>query len=311
MRSATAAPVQAPRRTMTAVPEELPPAEALPPAVDAIDYAERWRLIVERRRVQMEAAYEASGLQNVDYWGRRAKNYREALHIKTEQDPLFVRVLHDVTSATTMLDVGAGTGRHTLAFAPHVAAVTAVDPSAAMLGLLQEDLAAQKLTNVTVVQSDWLQADVTPADVVLCSHVLYPIADVVPFIRKLDASARERVYVYLRIDPLPTDFGLWQEFWGEPLTLQPTAYDLFGVLTQLNIAPDFEVVEHRFTWTFASIDEAVPQVRNSLCLREDDEAAAAKVRALLSERMVAWPEGRIGPAVGSARSAIVSWRPAL
>lgn len=283
--------------------------ETLPPPVEAIDYAERWRRIVERRRVQMEAAYEVSGLQNVDYWGRRAKTYREALHIETEQDPLLLRVLRDVTPATTVLDVGAGTGRHTLALAPHVTSVTAVDPSAAMLGLLQEDVTEQKLANVTVVQSEWLQADVPPADAVVCSHVLYPIADVVPFIRKLDASARERVYVYLRIDPLPTDFGLWQEFWGAPLTLQPTAYDLFGVLAQLNIAADFEVVEHRFTWTFASLDEAVPQVRNSLCLREDDEAATAKVRALLEERMVPWPEGRIGPAIGSARSAIVSWQP--
>lgn len=257
----------------------------------------------------METAYEASGLQNVDYWGRRAKNYREALHIKTEQDPLFVRVLRDVTAATTVLDVGAGTGRHTLALAPHVDAVTAVEPSAAMIGLMKEDVAAAGLTNVNVVQAEWLQADVAPADIVICSHVLYPIADVVPFLGKLDTSARERVFVYLRIDPLPTDFGLWSEFWGEPLTLQPTTHDLYGVLTQMGISPDVEVVEHRFTWTFASLDEAVPQVRNSLCLREDDSEATERIRTLLAERMVPWPEGRIGPAVESARSAIVSWAP--
>ena len=158
--------------------------DSLPPEVPPIDFAERWRLIVERRRVQMEAAYAASGLQNVDYWGRRAKNYRDALHIKTEQDPLLLRVLRDITPETTVLDVGAGTGRHTLALAPRVASVTAVDPSAAMLGLLQEDLDAQKLTNVTVTQSEWLDASVAPADVVLCSHVLYPIADVVPGFRE-------------------------------------------------------------------------------------------------------------------------------
>jgi hypothetical protein len=72
-----------------------------------------------------------------------------------------------------------------------------------------------------------------------------------------------------------------------------------------------EVVEHRFTWTFADLDEAQQQVRNSLCLREDDAAANAKLRRLLEDRLVRWPDGRLGPEVGSARSAIISWAPAV
>jgi hypothetical protein len=54
----------------------------------------------------------------------------------------------------------------------------------------------------------------------------------------------------------------------------------------------------------------VVQVRNSLCLREDDEAATEKLRRLLHQRMVRGPDGRLGHQVGSARSAIVSWKPA-
>ena len=288
----------------------MPPTEsALPPEIAPVDFVRRWHDIVERRRVQMDTAYAAAGINNADYWGKRAKTYRQALHDRIDEDPFLLRVRRDVTSETTALDVGAGTGRHTLALAPHVARMLAVEPSAAMLGLLREDVEAQKLTNVETIASGWLQAEVEPADVVLCSHVLYPIADPVPFIRKLEASARQRVYVYLRVDPLPTDLGLWSAFHGVALQAQPAHLDLVGLLAQIGIAADVEIVEHRFAWTFADLDEAVAQLRNSLCLHEDDAAATARLRTLLEARLVRWPSGRLGPEIGSARSAIVSWRP--
>jgi SAM-dependent methyltransferase len=279
----------------------------LPPEVPAIDFAARWAQIVERRRVQMDTAYAAAGIVNADYWARRARTYRQALHERVDEDPFLQRVKTATTRDTTVLDVGAGTGRHTLALAPHVRRVVAVDPSPAMLGLLAEDVETQGLRNVEIVQADWLTADVPPAEIVICSHVLYPIADVLPFVRKLEASARERVFVYLRTDPLPTDLGLWQEFYGAPLQRQPVHMDLINVLSQAGIFADVEVVEHRFTWTFGDLDEAQQQVRNSLCLAEDDAAANTKLRRLLEQRLVPWPGGRLGPELGSARSAIISW----
>lgn len=282
-----------------------------PPEVPAIDYVARWAAIVERRRLQMESAYASSRQSNIDYWGRRAKAYRQALHDRTDEDPLFLRVRAASGARTTVLDVGAGTGRHTLALAPHVARVTAVDPSKAMLDLLREDAAAQGLTNVDVIEKEWMEADVAPADHVICSHVLYPIRDVVPFLRKLEGAARERVFIYLRADPLATDMGLWSEFYGVPLQAQPVHMDLVNVLAQEGVFADVDVVEHRFTLTFATLDDAVAQLRNGLCLREDDEAATARLRVLLQERLVPWPGGRLGPATESARSAIISWRPRI
>jgi SAM-dependent methyltransferase len=281
----------------------------IPAALEPIDYVDRWRRIVDRRRVQMESAYAESGLRNVDYWGRRAKQYREALHSRPDEDPFFRSVLAAVSKESTLLDVGAGTGRHTLALAPHVRRVTAVDPSEAMLNLLREDIEERGLKNVSVVQSDWMAAGVDAADMVICSHVLYPIDDVAAFVRRLDEHAKGRVFVYLRVDPLATDLGLWREFYGVPLQSQPVFADLYPLLMQIGIVADVQIVEHRFTWTFASLDEAVAQVRNALCLREDDAPATEKVRTLLGERLTEWPDGRLGPRIGSARSAILSWAP--
>jgi SAM-dependent methyltransferase len=282
----------------------------LPPEVPPIAGLQRWRDIVERRRVQMDAAYARAGVDNADYWGRRAKAYRAALHERMDEDPFLIRVRRDVDPQTTVIDVGAGTGRHTIALAPHIAGITAVEPSAAMLGFLQEDAEQKQLSNVRTVASGWLDAAVDPADIVICSHVLYPIADIEPFVRKLAAHATRRVYIYTRVDAMPTDMGLWSEFYGVPLQLQPSHLDLLNALADMDIVPDVEIVEHRFTWTFASLDEAVEQVRNSLCLRADDDAATAKLRGLLDERMILWPNGRLGPQIGSTRSAIISWSPA-
>ncbi len=281
----------------------------LPPEVAPIDFIARWRRIIERRRAQMDAAYASSRLDNVDYWARRAKSYRDALHQRMDEDPLLLRVRSASNASTSVLDVGAGTGRHTLALAPHVGRITAVDPSEAMLEFLRADVEEQGLRNVQTVLSDWMTADVAAADVVICSHVLYPIADIEPFLRKLDASALRRVYVYLRADPLPTDMGLWPEFYGVALQAQPVHMDLVNVLAQMGIFADIEVVEHRFTLTFATFEDAVTQVRNSLCLRDDDPPSDEKLRRLLRERLIEWPGGRLGPDVESARSAIVSWPP--
>ena len=279
------------------------------PAIEPIDYVRRWRDIVERRRVQMDAAYALAGASSEDYWAKRAKTYRQALHDRTESDPFFVHVSAHVRPETAVLDVGAGTGRHTLALAPLVRRVTAVDPSAAMLSFLRADLGNQHITNVDVVEGDWLKVNVEPADIVICSHVLYPIADVVPFVQRLSAHARERVFVYLRVDPLPTDMGLWSEFYGQPLQAQPSALDLLNLLAQVGIVASYQIVQHRFGWTFANKEEAINQLANTLCLREDDEARRARLSALLDEILVELDDGRLGQPVGPARSAIISWSP--
>jgi hypothetical protein len=83
--------------------------------------------------------------------------------------------------------------------------------------------------------------------------------------------------------------------------------DLLNALHEMGIAADVTIGEHRFTWTFESVDEAVAQVRQSLCLRDDDEGAATRLRGLLEERLVRWPNGRLGPQIAAARSAIISW----
>jgi len=48
------------------------------------------------------------------------------------------------------------------------------------------------LDNLTVIASSWEDAEVAPADLVVCSHVLYAVAEPVPFLEKMESCARER-----------------------------------------------------------------------------------------------------------------------
>jgi ubiquinone/menaquinone biosynthesis C-methylase UbiE len=86
---------------------------------------------------------------------------------------------HGVGSASTVVDLGAGTGRLALAAAPHVGRVVAVDVSPAMLALLREQAAKAGLANVECVQAGFLSYTHVgpPADAVYTRNALHQLPD--------------------------------------------------------------------------------------------------------------------------------------
>src|SRR5258706_5988597 len=138
----------------------------------------RWQALLDARAQQMDAAYTRLGRTSADFWDRRARGYHRSTKDTVVHDPFYLRLRPVITSQTTVLDVGAGTGRFTLALAPHVKHITTVEPSASMLNYLRQDASEQGLTNISLVQTTWQDApDDLQADIVICSHVLYPIMD--------------------------------------------------------------------------------------------------------------------------------------
>src|SRR5437867_924265 len=93
---------------------------------------ERWRELVLARRRQMDAAYARLGRTSADFWTRRADRYRVARPIAEAGDIVLRRVAKLAGPDGDVLDVGAGTGRYTLALSPRVGSVTAVEPDPAM-----------------------------------------------------------------------------------------------------------------------------------------------------------------------------------
>jgi len=150
-----------------------------------------------------------------------------------------------------------------------VAHVTAVDPSAGMLAILQRDAEQMDVTNVTTVRGTWEEAASQVADVAFSAFVLTLVPDARRFVSKLDAAARDHVLLYLGaycadavLDPL------WRHFHGAPRTPGPSYLDALAVLNELGIAPQVKVVEILNRRRFATIAEAVEHYRDGLLLPE-------------------------------------------
>jgi SAM-dependent methyltransferase len=273
--------------------------------LEPIDYVERWRRIVEERRRQVDAAYARLGRTTTDYWARRARGFA-AFSRESRSDPFLERVLGFVDGRSTVLDVGAGAGRHSVPLARAVRRVLAVEPSAAMASRLREWAQAEGLGNIEVIEGAWPEVNVPICDVVICSHVLYPVAEIEPFLRKLDDSARRYCFLWLHGEQVALEsLGLWERFYGEPRARQPTFRDVVSVLWQMGLRPNVEMSEIPESWSWGSMDEAAQAFREHLPIPED-EATEARLRQELAAVLVEREERLYLPKT-TYRSAIVWW----
>jgi ubiquinone/menaquinone biosynthesis C-methylase UbiE len=125
---------------------------------------------------------------------------------------LAVFAAHGLDQASTVVDLGAGTGRFALAAAARFGQVTAVDISPAMLGLLRERAAAAGVANLRVVQAGFLsyQHPGPPADAVYTRNALHQLPDFWKAVA-LDRIGRMlRPGGVLRLRDLIYDFRPWE-----------------------------------------------------------------------------------------------------
>jgi SAM-dependent methyltransferase len=236
--------------------------------VKSTDWVEEWRRLVRER----EGA--SHGHSDPRYWDRRSASFARSTGGRADQ---FLDVLAPFLSPRkTLIDVGAGAGRHAIPLAEKLEWVTAVEPSEGMRSHLPP------LPNLTVIASAWEDADVAPADLVVCSHVLYGVEDVVPFVEKLERSARERVFVMLREGSVPHPANVLRDRMApDPLPRITRFSDLFMVLLQLGVYPDVRFISYPVVNRYRSFEEAV---EDSAPLFGDgwNEAAEAELRRMLT-----------------------------
>ena len=268
---------------------------------------EHWNAIHRARAQQMDAAYARLGRTSADFWDRRARGYHRSTKETVARDPFYLRLCQEITPQTTVLDVGAGTGRFTLALAPYVQHITAVEPSGAMLDYLRKDASEQGLTNISFVQKTWQDApDDLQADIVICSHVLYPIQEIVPFLEKLQAATKNTCYIYMRathIDSLMAP--IWQHFHGEERYLPPGYIHAVDVLYEMGIYANVEIVKIQSSLRFPSLDVAVAEMVEQLIL-PDDEKTRDELRAVLKDWLVE-RDGMLMPPIEEMVSAMIWW----
>jgi len=179
----------------------------------------------------------------------------------------------------TVLDVGAGGGAASLPLARAASRIVAVDESAEMLESFQAAAAATGVPAATV-EGRWPDvADrVALADVVVCHHVLYNVADLEPFVAALTGHARCRVVAELtERHPLAEIGPLWRRFHGLDRPDGPTADDAEAALRALGLEVTREDRAGAPRTGFERWEDLVAFTRRRLCLpaERDPEIAEA------------------------------------
>lgn len=258
--------------------------------VEPIDYVNRWRHLVAAREEQGRRLDRLS--DRPDHWaGDRAARFRQMTMRPGASDPLMDLIRPLVGPNSSVLDVGAGAGRHVLPLAPLVSRVVAVEPSPAMRAQLEVVVAEAGLKNVEIIESSWPTDQVDPADLVICSHVAYFVTEIEPFLRRIDHVNRGRAFVVLRhVQREVAILDLFERIWHEPRSPEPSFVDLFGVAAQLGLFPNVKTISFPIVAGFKSIEDALPMVRADL-LNPEGPGIDQTIREYLDERMV-YRDGR-------------------
>jgi SAM-dependent methyltransferase len=186
------------------------------------------------------------------------------------------RAVEALPPAGTVLDVGAGAGASSLGLAPPAHRLVAVDQSPGMLAALAAAADERGVEHAEIV-GHWpdVAAEVPPADVVVCHHVAYNVADLAGFALALTDHARRLVVLELTAThPLAAQNRLWRHFHGIDRPEGPTWADAVAVLEEAGLAVSAEPFlapprpnRDRQTW--------VAFVRRRLCLTPERDPEIA------------------------------------
>jgi SAM-dependent methyltransferase len=270
------------------------------------DWIELWRELVAARGRSWRGA---SAGADEDVWGAKAREFHAATVRRwrtpdSSRDLIAARL--DAHPGATVLDIGAGTGAWAAFMARRARSVTAVEPSGAMIEVMKEHLAAERVTNVEIVQGAWPHVSIGPHDYSLCSQAMYGDPDLPGFVRRMIRATRRECFLLMRA---PTADGVMAEaarrVWGHPHD-SPNFQVAYNVLLQMGICAHVRMEDSGLwePWTSPSLDEALSDIKRRIGLgvtSEHDAFLADLVRRHLTfaDGCYRWPRG--------VRSALIHW----
>jgi SAM-dependent methyltransferase len=271
-----------------------------------LDWLAIWRAMYDAEHAQTVATIGAQRARPTDRWFGRAGRFAQASGRAAQPDAFMRAVLPHLRPTDTLLEIGAGTGRHALFLASQVGQVVAVEPSESMRRHLGQRLEAANTGNVTVVQAAWPIAGLPPADIAISAHVVYGVREIGPFLSAMDAAARRACFVLLGFrQPSFVLAPFWEALYGVPRYPLPGALECFNVLHQLGIPAQVTLLPTP-PYTFADRQEALEDLRWRLYLPEE-ATSDTRLLAAIDDLLVHDAAGRYAPPHQPAYTALLWW----
>ena len=186
--------------------------------------------------------------------------------------------------------------------------VTVVEPSQSMVEVLKQGAHQAGIPNIAIVQSGWEEAEVEPAEVVLCSHVLYGVENIVPFIQKLRKYATGSVLILMFVDSPQAHFSpLWKQVHQKDRITLPALREFLSVLWEMDIYPNIEMLESHEVQAYESLDAARQEIRTRLYV-SPESAEDRRLDRAMEELLVKTPKGLAVRGAPSSRLGLISWQ---
>jgi precorrin-6B methylase 2 len=176
--------------------------------------ADRWRELLQRSAVPQEII-DASPEPEATLEPERFR-WRPEEDATQPVRPSRRRALEALPDGGTVLDVGVGGGASSLGLVPRPGLIVGVDPLEGMLESFRAS-AAEAGVAAKAVLGTWPEVadQVEPADVAVCHHAIYRVAELEGFLTALTERTRHRVVVEVSArSPLSQVDTLWKLLHG-------------------------------------------------------------------------------------------------
>lgn len=264
-----------------------------------------WQETVQREHAQSGRIREE--LASDDFWRPVAHRFVPPKKGEAAFDDTVEKLAEFITSADTVLDVGAGGGRIAVPLADYCSHVTAVEPSEAMREQLLATAEAWDVSNVSVEASTWEVADVDAHDLVVSAHVVYTVTAIEGFIRKLSEHARKTVALISFERPATATYlPLWSYVHGEERVELPTLPQISSLLGDMGIEFDQTPLKAWEPRPFKSREQAQSECEARLFVKSGSDKADM-LAGVLETSLVEVEGGFRLEWAESHRPVIISW----
>ncbi len=271
---------------------------------DEIDWVAAWNETV-RNAPAMKHRGEKDPIK---FWNDRAFQFNADTKREGSEDVGAILQIAEVTKQTTILDVGAGTGRFSIPLAKLALYVTAVDPSPEMLKYLQKNaVEAGVESKIRMINRKWedsdFKKDLQPHEIVIAPYVMGHL-DVERALPLLIATSLKWVFIFTWVVRHTKKYRqLWQTIHGEAYSMPPEHLLLLNMLYKEGIHANLKISPRSWWEYYSGEQDAFASFKKRITPLDDtfDELIWQYVR----ENRVPDPIGVKFPAEG--RSAMVWW----